>query len=133
MKKYIFCFSIFCFFLCSGCYEDDIVSSKPGREIDPVNNLNYNKSGEDVILTWELPSDYPDDINEPVSVQINVSVNGAKEGGAIVLENNPHSYTYSNYNSSESYRFTVKVMANMKKSDPYISDLWYSKGKTINF
>lgn len=130
MKKYVVYISILSVLFCSSCYEDEIIDSKPGESIDPVSNLEYSISSDNVILTWNLPSTYPDDIIEPVLVQIRILIDG-QSGGTVVLERAPESYTFSPYDSSKEYRFTVKVMAEVDTSDPHVSDLRYSLGKTV--
>lgn len=132
MKKYIFCILIFCVLFCSGCYEDEIIDSKPGEAIDVVTNLEYDIAGSNVNLTWDLPATYPDDVIEPVSVLIRITVDG-QSGGTVVLEEAPTSYTFSPYDSSKEYRFTVKVMGEVDTSDPNVSDLRYSLGETVAF
>lgn len=130
MKKNVFYILILSILFCSGCYKDEIIDSKPGEAIDPVSNLEYSIADENVILTWDLPSTYPDDIVEPVSVQIRTSIDG-QSGGTVVLEEAPESYTFSSYDSSKEYRFTVKVIGAVDTSDPYVSDLRYSLGQTV--
>ncbi|MBC9795720.1 DUF4945 domain-containing protein [Sinomicrobium weinanense] len=131
MKKYVFYIFIWSLLLCSGCYDDDIITSKPGEPIDPVSNLAANAEGDQVNLSWDLPSAYPENVIEPVSVLIHVSVDGRREGGSITLEDNAVSYTYSPYDPAKTYRFTVKVMAHAEPSEDYQSGLFYSPGSTI--
>lgn len=130
MKNYIFYISFLCILFCSGCYDEEIIVSKPGEAIDPVSNLEYTVSVDSVVLTWDMPSTYPEGVIEPVFVHIKVSEDG-KHVATPVLENAPESFTYP-YDPSKEYRFTVKVMANVNTSEPHESDLRYSLGRTVN-
>ena len=116
-------------FIVSSCaYE--IIDSKPGESVNPVTNLNYTVSGSDVTLTWDLPTFYPDDIIQPVSVFIKVIKDG-QAAGTFVVEDSPVTYTFTGYDETEVYRFTVKVQANVNTDDPNLSELRYSLGNTI--
>lgn len=130
MKKYLFIISILSIGLFLGCYDDDISYDKPGEPIDPVANLTATPQGEEVVISWTLPSSYPNDVIQPVSVQINVSIDGRREGGNIVLEGNPTSFTHP-YDANRSYRFTVKVLTHIETSEPHESDLRLSLGQTV--
>ncbi|MBF9255727.1 DUF4945 domain-containing protein [Pontibacter sp. 172403-2] len=132
MKKYIFYISIICVLFAAGCKEEDIVLSKPGEPIAPVTNLDYTISGSDAILTWDLPSTLPDDIIEPVSVFIRISVDG-QSAGTLVVDDAPESFVYSPYDASKKYKFTVKVQGKVDTTDPYRSDLRLSPGTTVAF
>lgn len=130
MKKYIFYISFLSILFCSGCYDEEIIASKPGEAIDPVTNLEYSISDANVHLTWDMPSTYPEGVIQPVFVQIKVSEDG-RHIATEVLENAPESYTFTSYDPSKEYRFTVKVMANIDTSEPHESDLRYSLGQTV--
>tara|TARA_R100001369_G_C3272671_1_gene160350 strand:- start:365 stop:775 length:411 start_codon:yes stop_codon:yes gene_type:complete len=134
MKKIVFYISVCSLILFCGCYDDSPIESKPGESIDPVTNLQANiREGEeeDIVLNWDLPSDYPEDVIEPVSVHIQVKIDGRREGGDIVLDSAPETYTYSPYDESMNYSFTVKVLAIVETSEPHESDLRYSLGETV--
>ena len=117
-----------------GCYDDDTLSSKPGEPIAGVSNLTHNVNGNELTLSWDLPSSYPEGIITPVGVQIVVSVDGQREGGAILLQNDPLNFIYTNYDPGREYRFTLKVVAMMeiKESEPYVSPVWFSEGTTLS-
>lgn len=139
MKKIVFYISVCTLILFCGCYDDSPIESKPGEAIDPVTNLQASirnaeedaEAEEEVVLSWDLPSDYPQDVIEPVSVHIQVRIDGRREGGDIVLDDAPETYTYSPYDESMDYRFTVKVLADVETSEPHESDLRYSLGETV--
>lgn len=130
MKKQLLYITICGLLVCFGCKEEEVILSKPGEAIEPVTNLDYSITGDNVNLTWELPATFPDDIIEPVSVQVKILANG-QNAGTIILEDNPMSFIYTSYDASNEYRFTVKVMASVDTDDPAVSDLRYSLGKTV--
>lgn len=133
MKNYIFYISIMCFTLFCSCDNEELITSKSGIHLDPVTNLEHSIAGKEAVLAWDLPSNIDEKIITPISVQIDISIDGKKEGGSVVLEDNPKSYNYSSYDPSKKYRFTVKAMASVDTSDPNVSDLLYSLGNTISF
>ncbi|HLT06992.1 MAG TPA: DUF4945 domain-containing protein [Cyclobacteriaceae bacterium] len=114
----------------SSCVSDDIIDSKPGEALAPVENLQYIVQGSAVQLTWDLPSSISSDVIQPVSVQIRVAIDG-QSGGTFVLDNAPESFLYSGYDPLKTYRFTVKVLGEVDTTEPHISNLRYSLGKTI--
>lgn len=114
----------------SGCSEDGIVDSKPGDPIDSVTNLEFSIDTSGVKLTWKLPSSFPEDIIQPVSVFIRVKTDGIT-ADTKELGDAPESYTYTSYDPSKEYRFTVKVMGRVDTDEPHVSDLRYSLGKTV--
>ena len=117
--------------LSASCRDEDVLLSKPGEPIQPVSNLGSSFFGPDVILTWELPQDYPDDVVQPVSVMVRVTIDGHNEGD-VILENAPTSYTHPGYDPAKAYKFTVKVRGEVETDDPAESDLRYSLGQTVN-
>jgi hypothetical protein len=129
MKKYIFYFSMVLIVLSSACKKYDIITSKPGEQISPVTNLSSSVSGNNIILNWKLPATLPGDIIKPVSVSVQISVDGQSKG-SVILENAPESYTYSPYDGSKSYKFTVKVVGKVDTDDKNFSNLRYSLGET---
>src|SRR5690606_14833864 len=82
----------------SSCVSDDIIDSKPGEALAPV--------------------------------EIRVAIDG-QSGGTFVLDNAPESFLYSGYDPLKTYRFTVKVLGEVDTTEPHISNLRYSLGKTI--
>ena len=132
MNNVLFYISAFCIIFISGCNRDEILPYKPGEALQAVENLDYTLTEPEVLLTWSLPTSYPEEIVQPVSVQIRISVDG-KNAGTYVLENAPESYTFSPYDPQSKYRFTVKVMGDVDNMDPHLTDMKYSLGKTVAF
>lgn len=115
--------------LLSGCYDREVIDSKEGEPLDPVTNLAYTIDGENVNLSWTLPSSYPSDIITPVSVQIKVYRNNVLFS-TVTVPDDPLTYTYKPYSSTNVYRFVVKVTASVDTTDPNKSKLRYSPGVT---
>lgn len=132
MNNFLLYISAFCLILISGCNKDEILPYKPGEALQPVENLDFTLADTEVLLTWNLPTSYPDVIVQPVSVQIRISVDG-QNAGTHVLENAPESYTFSPYEPQRNYRFTVKVMGDVDTMDPHRSNMKYSLGETVAF
>ncbi|MEJ7682764.1 MAG: DUF4945 domain-containing protein [Segetibacter sp.] len=132
MKKHIFYISVLCVLFCSACYKEEIITSKPGEPIGAVTNLEHAVSDSNINLTWKLPATLPADIIKPVSVFIQISVDGQNRG-SVVLENAPETYTYTPYEAAKKYKFTVKVMGKVDTKNPAVSNLRYSPGQTVSF
>jgi len=131
MKNYIFYISMVCLLLCASCKDEEILSSKPGESIAPVTNLKHAISGTTTTLTWDLPTAFPADIVQPVSVLVQRYENGLSVGSQ-VLANAPKSVTYP-YNATKKYKYIVKVQSAVNSTDPYVSKLRISPGQTVNF
>lgn len=132
MKKHSIYISLFFLVFVTGCYQDEVIPSKPGIALPPVADLQYEVRDTGVTLSWKLPTSFSEDIIQPVSVQVRISVNG-HNAGTHILPNAPESYSYPSYDPSKTYRFTVKVIGDVDTADPHVSDLRYSLGKTVAF
>ncbi len=116
--------------LLQGCYDREIDESKPGTPISPVTNLNHAIDGNNVILTWELPAQFPDDIIIPVSVSIKVYIDNVLKSSPVVADG-PVTYTYTTYDPAKSYIFVVKVVGTVDTDNPNVSKTRYSPGEYI--
>jgi hypothetical protein len=132
MKNYIRYMTMLCLLFGAGCKEEEILTAKPGEPIDPVNNLEYAVSGNQALVTWDLPVTFSADIIKPVSVLVRISVDG-QAGGTQVIANAPESFTYPSYDPAKKYKFTVKVQGAVDTKDPDRSKLRISLGKTVAF
>ena len=130
MKRNIFYISILLLLVFTGCKKEGMITSKPGESINPVTNLQGAVTNNSINLTWKLPTTLPNDIVKPVSVLINISMDGQNRG-TVTLENAPESYIYTPYDASKKYKFTVKVIGAVNTTDPNVSNLRYSLGQTI--
>lgn len=132
MKKVQYYISILCVLIFMGCTDREILDLKPGEAIDSITNLQYAIAGTDVTLTWDLPSQIPDDIINPVSIYITILRDGVSIGN-ITLPNAPVSYVFDSYDSSRDYTIIVKVLGNVNTTDPDVSKLRYSLGVSVSF
>jgi len=132
MKKFLFYTSILCLLFCASCRDEEIILSKPGEPITPLTNVKYSISEDKVTLTWDLPATLPEDIVKPIAVLIKVSVDGRNEGTHVITDA-PVSFTYSPYDPSKQYRFTIKAQGDVNTTDPYRSKLRISPGNTVAF
>ncbi|QHT65202.1 DUF4945 domain-containing protein [Rhodocytophaga rosea] len=132
MKKSLYYILILCVLFCASCRDEDIILSKPGEPIAPVTNMQYSVAEDKVTLTWDLPTTIPEDIVKPIAVLVKVSVDG-RNAGTYVITDAPVSYTYSPYDPSKQYRFTVKAQGDVNTTDPHRSKLRISPGHTIAF
>ncbi len=128
MKKYYLLILFIIAASLTGCYDREILDSKEGESIDPVSNLSFTTTEPEVVFTWNLPSGYPADIIQPVSVVVTIYRDDVKIS-TITLADAPTTYTYTAYSSANTYRFIFKVRAEVDTDDPNMSSLRYSSGK----
>lgn len=133
MKK-IFYFIILGMILFTACNDAEILEPTYGEPIDPVTNLEYSISGNTLTITWDLPSSFPDDIIQPVSVYLVID-DGGPRPMAMVLGDAPESFIFEGYNPEMSYRITVKVRGDVDKDISEAAGGRYrlSLGQTIYF
>lgn len=132
VRKKIFLAAAMLMGMLSACVSDDIIDSKPGEPLAPVENLSYVVQEAAVEINWDLPTTISGDIIQPVSVQVRVAADG-QNSGTFVIDNAPESFLYSGYEPQKSYRVTVKVMGRVDTTEPHVSNLRYSLGKTVGF
>ena len=132
MKKIIYYITVISILIISGCTDREILDLKPGEPIDPVKNLQYSISGTDVNLTWTLPSSYPDDIIQPVSIFLRINRDGVTIQQT-TLKDSPTSYVYKSYDALKKYTIIVKVVGSVNTTDPNVSNLRYSLGASVSF
>lgn len=113
--------------LISGCTDRQIIESKEGESIDPVKALTYTVNETEVVFNWQLPSGFPQDIIQPVSVFVTVYKDN-KKVSTVTLPDAPTTYTYTAYSSASTYRFIFKVLGNVDTDDLNKSKLRYSSG-----
>ena len=132
MKKAIYYISVSMLLIFTGCLDREILESKPGDPIESVTNLQYSINGTAVTLTWSLPSDYPDDIVQPVSVLVRVIREGVTLSNTTTV-NAPTSFVYNSYDNTRKYTVIVKVIGSVDTTDPNVSNLRYSLGSSVSF
>lgn len=116
--------------LLTSCTDRQIIDSKEGESISPVTGLNYSLNEPQVIFTWQMPSSYPQDIIQPVSVFLTIYKDN-KKVSTITLPDAPTTYTYTTYNSASTYRFIFKVMGDVDTDDLNESKRRYSSGSVV--
>ena len=113
-------------FSCTG----NILTSKEGDPLDPVENLDYALVDEVVTLTWSLPAQYPSDIIQPVSVRVDIYCDGNLMENPIVTDS-PVLFSYNGYVPGKTYRFVVKVRGEVNTDDPYMATVRLSPGRIV--
>jgi len=127
--------SILAMILFTACNDVDVFEPVYGDPIDPVTDLKYSISGNIVTITWVLPSSYPDDIVQPVSIYLVFNYGGQKPM-TMVLPEAPISFVFDEYNPEMSYKAIVKVLGYVDKNSEAVGvggDYRLSLGQTIYF
>lgn len=134
MKRLFYLTFVLAMISFTACNDADIFEPVYGDPIDPVTDLQYSISGNTVTITWVLPSSYPDDIIQPVSVNLVID-DGGPRPMALVLPEAPESFVYEGYNPEMSYGVTVKVRGDVDKdkSEAVGGGYRLSLGQTIYF
>lgn len=120
----------------SACADRDILEAKPGVSLPPVSNLAMEKTGaKDLNLTWGIPANLPGEINQPVSVFIQVteilSPTTAVPVFSITIPDAPGEFSYEVPDPGKTYHLTVKLYGNTKVTDKNYSSEIYSEGQTV--
>lgn len=129
MKNLVYLFVLLTIPISSGC-TDDILMSKDGSSIQPVQNLDFVLGNSEVILTWDLPENYPPDIILPVTVRVDIYCDGVLLESSVIPES-PVSFLYSGYVSDKSFRFVVKVRGEVNAENPYMAKVRLSPGRVV--
>ncbi|MDR2042363.1 MAG: DUF4945 domain-containing protein [Tannerella sp.] len=141
MKKRVYIFMLLTWVcLCiPSCYDRNILDSKEGVSLPPVTGLEYTRSGDQVTLTWGIPSDIPPEISRPLSV--NVQVLRYRPGVLSITRVDTHtlsgepltaSLTVPNEdNAGYEYHIVVKLTGHLKESVYGYSSQIFSLGQTI--
>lgn len=137
MKKLIYiCFLLF--FTAISCKKEKITDRKQGVSLPTVSNLALQKTADkEVKLTWNIPAAIPDQVQQPLSVFIEVneiiSVTKAVSVFSTTVANAPTTFVYQLSDATKKYHFTVKLVGNTKTSDVNYSSVIYSLGQTVNY
>lgn len=127
MKNLVYLFVLLTIPISSGC-TDDILMSKDGSPIQPVQNLDFVLNNNELILTWDLPANYPSDIILPVSVRVDIYSDGVLLESTVIPES-PVSFLYNGYSADKSFRFVVKVRGEVNSENPYMAKVRLSPGR----
>ena len=120
------------------CTDRDILESKAGVRLPAVTGLALQATAQTVQLSWDLPSGLPAEIEQPVSVyiQVNEIINPARSLTVFstILPDAPTSFSYEIPDGSKKYNFTVKLYGRTKMPDVnYHSGEIYSEGRTVSY
>ena len=123
--------------LCNtGCYDRDIIDSKPGVSLPTVTGLAYSMSDRTATVTWGIPSNIPSEIARPM--RINVEVLQYRPGTyspvrvhLVTLEDEATSTTYEVPSDGYEYHVIIKLVGNVKDPPYGTSNLIYSLGQTV--
>lgn len=114
----------------TGCYDRDIIDGKDGISLPMVTDLSATRSGTSATVTWNIPSNIPDEFNRPLT--INIQVYDDKTRTQILEENSEvTSYTVTGLDANKSYRIIVKLRGNFKEPEYGKSNDVYSLGQTV--
>lgn len=122
----------------SSCKQNELIDSKEGISLPQVENLSLQQTldPKKVKVTWVNPSSVSSDIQQPLSVFIEVSeimsVTKAITVYSVTLPNAPSEFVYEIPNVTKKYNLTVKVMGMRKTADPNYSNRIYSLGQTVS-
>lgn len=102
-------------FLFSGCYDRDVLDSKEfNHSIPPVENASCVKNSNQAVLTWTVPSGIPEDVQRPVSVEIQVVENNVYTVHLSIGESTATTATVD-IDPSKSYHFIFKTLGFLKE------------------
>nr|WP_198160609.1 DUF4945 domain-containing protein [Pedobacter panaciterrae] len=136
MKKIIYICYLPLIFLFTGCKKEAVIESKAGVSLPVVTNLKLQKTtGNEVKLTWGIPSSISDQIVQPLSVFIEVSevisVTKTVSVFSTTLANAATEFVYQLPDAAKTYHLTVKLLGNTKVVDKNYSSRIYSLGQTV--
>ena len=137
MRKLIhICFLLL--FIAASCKKEKITDRKQGVSLPTVSNLALQKTADkEVKLTWGMPTAIPDQVQQPLSVFIEVneivSVTKAISVFSTTLTGASAQFVYELPDAAKKYHFTVKLVGNTKTSDVNYSSVIYSLGQTVSY
>ncbi len=93
----------------SGCYDRSILDDKGLNYFMPkAENVKYTQSNTTVMLTWDIPTEIPEEFKRPIAVQIQVVENDIYKD-KITLSNEETSYSFI-IDPEKEYRYIVKLV-----------------------
>lgn len=123
---------------CGGCTDRDEIDRKSGVSLPPVEQLQLAATADgQVKLSWKIPSSMPEEIQQPVSVYIDirevVSATQSVPAFSTTLPDAPTEFTVALPDPAKSYELTVKLMGYTDSTDPNHSNGMYSPGETVMY
>jgi hypothetical protein len=122
----------------SACSKSNDDYTKPGVSLPTVSDLTLVKAGgKKVKLSWKMPASIPDEIQQPLSIYVEVievlSVMRTLPVSTETLPDAPTEHTLELPDAAKTYHITVKVFGVTKQTDPNYSSNIYSPGQTAEY
>jgi hypothetical protein len=138
MKKLIYIFCLPLLLLFSECKKEPVDVQKAGVSLPGVTNLVLVKLEDNAVrLTWAMPTNIPEEIQQPLSVYIEVNeITGPTKAipvFSVTLPDAPTTADYEVPDATKKYLITVKVRGTTKVSDVNYSSNIYSLGQTVTY
>ena len=132
MKKLLYFLSITLLLMVfsTGCYDRDIIDSKDGILLPKVTDLKAVKSGTSATITWNIPSNIPNEFNRPLSINIQI-IDGKTTKLNETHSGETTSFTVNDLDVNKSYRIIVKLRGNFKEPEYGKSNDVYSLGEIV--
>lgn len=135
MKHYITILAVL--LIAVACNKKQPIEMKEGVSLPTVENLTLAKlTGTGVRLTWQMPRSIPDEIEQPLSVQVQLKEMAQLRTitlGTWTLPDAPTSYELSVPDANKSYQITVRLNGRTKVVDPNYSSNIFSLGQTVYY
>ncbi|QNL50577.1 DUF4945 domain-containing protein [Olivibacter sp. SDN3] len=135
MKRITFIYLLAVVLAMHACIDREMIDRKEGDSLPTVNNLSVQQDGATVRLTWEIPVNIPESIEQPVSIYIDVQeILGPTRTTSVfntTLANAPTEFVYEVPEENKTYHLTVKLFGQTKERDPNYSSSIYSLGQTV--
>lgn len=112
------------------CYDRDVLGHKDGVSLPEVTGLQTSLAGNTVTLTWNLPSNISDEVNQPISVFVQIYKGTVRESFHY-LRNDPTTFSYTLEEPQKSYRAVVKLEGTLKNPEYGKSSYILSLGQTV--
>ena len=137
MKKIVF-LSIMALmvFLNTGCDEIEYGNKEIAPSMPTVDNLNASISNGVATVTWSIPSNIPNTVARPLSVNVQVYQYRPQTYSPVRMEmetfaNETTSYTYTIPTDGNEYHVIVKLVGNVINPNYGTTSVVYSLGKTV--
>lgn len=136
MKKLLFIYIASLLAFSSACSRSDGDIVKPGVSLPPVTGLTLVKvDAKNVKLTWTVPKTIPDEIQQPLSVNVEVkeivTITKTNPVTTANLADAATEFAFELPDPEKTYHFTVKVFSVTKQVDKNYSSSIYSLGQTV--
>lgn len=94
--------------LLTSCYDRNIIDAKDFEfSLPAIENLDYTRNGNQVKLTWQLPTDISDDFRRPLEVKIQLVENDVYKN-IITIQGEPTTTEFT-IDAEKKHRIIVKL------------------------